>query len=55
MNWDQMIQKLSVMLTNIEYDKVEKIYNTIACHVDEPEIEHVYDPEKDEEFWLEIK
>lgn len=49
-----MIQKLSVMLANIEYDKVEKIYNTIAYHLNEPKIEHVYDSKKEEELWFEV-
>jgi hypothetical protein len=50
-----MIKKLNSMLENIEYDRVQKIYNLAAYHLNEPQIEHVYDPEKDEEFWLEKK
>jgi len=55
MTWNEMIKKLNEMLKNIEYDKVQKIYNLTAYHLNEPQIEHVYDPEKNEEFWIETK
>lgn len=55
MNWDEMIEKIVFMLENVDYDTVVKFYNQLAYHFGDPEIEHVYDPKKDEEIWILIE